>query len=60
MGSTTSACGKDDSKQQRPQQLSSPFTAFSNALAFHYKIIGSIAALSFLSLICIILLFLFF
>jgi hypothetical protein len=60
MGSTTSACGKDDSKQQRPQQLSSPNTNFANALAFPYKSIWSIAALSFLSLIWIILLFLFF
>ena len=54
----------EESQQQHPQQLSSPHAASAQALALAwaltYKSIGSIAAHSTLSLIWIILLFLFF
>jgi predicted exporter len=59
MGSTTNACGEDDSQQQHPQQQSSSHKASAYALAFTYKSIGSIELLSTLSLIWIIILFLF-
>jgi hypothetical protein len=64
MGLTTGPCGEDDSQQQHPQQLSSPHAASSFAFylawTLTYKSIGSIAAHSTLSFICISILLLFF